>query len=64
MAGSPLSPGAFYDFAAKIPCSTSSIIKGGIDTGLAVAIVLHPLSSLVLEEGTQTTVPPLVRFCL
>jgi hypothetical protein len=49
VASSPLSPGAFHDFAAKILLSISCIIRGGIDT--AVRWGRGPSSSILAGSG-------------
>jgi hypothetical protein len=49
MAGSPSSPGAFHDFAIKILLSTSSIIRGGIGTGVRYG--RDPSSSIIVGSG-------------
>ena len=53
MAGNPSSPGAFYDFAAKILRSTSSIVRGGRAT--AVRCERSPSSSIPVGSGGKNT---------
>ena len=53
MASNPLSPGAFHDFAAKILCYTSSIVRGAMAT--AVRCGRGPLSSILVGSREKNT---------
>jgi hypothetical protein len=62
MAGSPSSPGAFHDFAAKFSVLLLPSSREASRLRFVVAVVLYLLSSLVVEERAQTIVPPLAPF--